>query len=126
MTTLFDIPVTAAPDPVAAERAIRRTLRVQIARLEADLPPGSGRASGGARLLSVEELERVRDDLVVRIQERRFSDGAAQERKRRLREEMLLDPAAHRGKTVSNAEVGEPGCTRWSSWFRLKVSGGCP
>jgi hypothetical protein len=105
---------------------MRRTLRVQIARLEEDLPPGSGRASRGARLLSTEELERVRDDLVVRIQERRFTDGAEQERKRRLREEMLLDPGAHRGKTVSNAEVGEPGCTRWSSWFRLKVSGGCP
>jgi hypothetical protein len=39
---------------------------------------------------------------------------------------MWLDPGAHRGVTVSNAEVGEPGCTRWSNWFRLKVSGGCP
>jgi hypothetical protein len=105
---------------------VRRTLRGQIARMEADLPPGRGGPSTGARLLSVDELERIRDDLVVRIQERRFAGGAEQERKRRLREEMLLDPAAHRGRTVSNAEVGEPGCTRWSSWFRLKVSGGCP
>jgi hypothetical protein len=119
VTTLLDI--RRVPD---AE--VRRTLRTQIARLEADLPAGRGRPSTGARLLSVEELERVRDDLVVRTQERRFTDGADQERKRRLREEMLLDPAAHRGKTVSNAEVGEPGCTRWSSWFRLNVSGGSP
>jgi hypothetical protein len=119
VTTLVDI--RRVP-----EAEVRRTLRSQIAHLEADLPPGRGGPSSGARLLSVEELERVRDELVVRTQERRFSDGAAQDRKRRLREDMLLDPAAHRGKTVSNAEVGEPGCTRWSSWFRLKVSGGCP
>jgi hypothetical protein len=119
VTTLLDI--RRVPD---AE--VRRTLRRQIARLEGDLPAGQGGASRGARLLSVEELECVRDDLVARIQERRFTGGAEQERKRRLREEMLLDPAAHRGTTISNADVGEPGCTRWSSWFRLKVSGGCP
>jgi hypothetical protein len=39
---------------------------------------------------------------------------------------MLLDPAAHRGVTVHNQDVGEPGCTRWQCWFRLTVSGGCP
>jgi hypothetical protein len=112
--------------PVVSQAAIRRSLRAQIARLESQLPPGPGRRDNGARLLSVEQLERVRDDLVRRIQERRFSGGEEQERKRRLREEMLLDPAAHFGMTVSNAEVGEPGCTRWSSWFRLRISGGCP
>jgi hypothetical protein len=119
MTTLLDIPVTS-------DAAVRRTLRRQIARLEADVPHGPGRPSGGARLLTTGELERIRDDLVRRIQERRFTGGEEQERKRRLREEMLLDPAAHRGLTISNAEVGEPGCTRWQSWFRLKISGGCP
>ena len=119
MTALLDI-------PVVADAEVRRSLRGQIARLEAELPPGPGRATGGARLLSVDELERTRDDLVRRIQERRFEGGDEQERKRRLREEMWLDPAAHRGVTVANAEVGEPGCTRWSSWFRLRISGGCP
>jgi hypothetical protein len=119
MTTLLDIPVTS-------DAEVRRTLRQQIARLETDVPHGPGRPSGGARLLTTEELERIRDDLVRRIQERRFTGGEAQERKRRLREAMLLAPAAHRGVTVSNAEVGEPGCTRWTNWFRLKISGGCP
>lgn len=90
------------------------------------MPVGPGRASGSARLLDLAELEIVRDDLVRRIHERRFAGGEKQERSRRLREEMWLDPAGHRGLTVSNAEVGEPGCTRWQCWFRLRVSGGCP
>ena len=125
MTALIDIPVVD-DIPVVSDAQIRRTLRAQIAKLEAQLPPGPGRRDRGARLLSVVELERTRDDLVRRIQERRFTGGEEQERKRRLREEMLLDPAAHFGTSVSNAEVGEPGCTRWSSWFRLRISGGCP
>ena len=52
-----------------------------------------------------------------------FKDGEEQDRKRRLREEILLGNAHG---SVSNAEVGEPGCTRWTRWFRLVVSGGCP
>ena len=119
MTTLL------AP-PVVADAEVRRTLRSQIARLESQLPPGPGRRDRGARLLSTAELERIRDDLAHRIHERRFTGGEHQERARRLREEMLLDPAGHVGASVSNAEVGEPGCTRWSSWFRLRISGGCP
>ena len=124
MTALLDTPLLDVA--VVSEADMRRSLRMQIARLEAQLPPGRGSRDRGARLLSVDELERTRDDLVRRIQERRFTDGEEQDRKRRLREEMLLDPAAHFGRTVSNAEVGEPGCTRWSSWFRLRISGGCP
>jgi hypothetical protein len=122
MTTLLDMPVVE----VVSDAEVRRSLRGQIARLESQLPPGPGRPDRGARLLTVEELERTRDDLVRRIQERRFTGGEEQERKRRLREEMLLDPAGHVGVTVSNADVGEPGCTRWTSWFRLRISGGCP
>jgi hypothetical protein len=120
MTTLL------ADPPVISDAEVRRSLRTQIARLEAQLPPGAGGPDRGARLLTMGDLERIRDDLVHRIQERRFTGGEEQERKRRLREEMLLDPAAHFGMSVSNAEVGEEGCTRWSSWFRLRISGGCP
>ncbi|HEX6712412.1 MAG TPA: hypothetical protein VF066_03465 [Thermoleophilaceae bacterium] len=125
MTTLLANP--RLPDvSFVSDADVRRSLRAQIAKLEAELPPGQGNPDRGARLLTVEQLERTRDDLVRRIQERRFSGGEEQERKRRLREEMLLDPAAHFGMSVSNVEVGEPGCTRWSSWFRLRISGGCP
>jgi hypothetical protein len=122
MTTLLLAPETVAPD-----NAVRAELRRQIARLEADLPPGPGRDAGnGARILSVGELERVRDDLVQKLHERRFTGGEEQDRKRRLREEMLLYPEEHRGAAVSNEDVGEQGCTRWQCWFRLTVSGGCP
>jgi hypothetical protein len=115
----------ASPE-VVSDAEVRRSLRTQIARLESQLPPGPGRRDRGARLLSTAELECIRDDLAHRIHERRFTGGEEQERARRLREEMLLDPAAHFGASVSNAEVGEPGCTRWSCWFRLRISGGCP
>ena len=124
MTTLLDTPLVELP--VVSDAEVRRSLRTQIARLESELPPGPGRESGGARVLTVEELERVRDDLVTRIQERRFTRGEEQERKRILREKMALEPAKYFGQSVSNSEVGEQGCTRWSSWFRLRISGGCP
>jgi hypothetical protein len=130
MTTPIEMPVV----DVVSDAVARRTLRMQIARLESSLislpagPPADPprRVQRGAVLPSLAELEHTRDALVRRIQERRFTGGEEQERKRRLREEMLLNPAAHFGRTVSNAEVGEPGCTRWSSWFRLRISGGCP
>src|SRR4051794_4086755 len=112
MTALLDVAVAAdagvsdVPDiRVAGGADIRRALRAQIARLEAQLPPGAGRRDSGARLLSVGELEWIRDDIVQRIRERQFTGGEEQDRRRRLREEMLLAPAAHFGMTVSNAEV---------------------
>ena len=105
---------------------MRRSLRAQIARLERRLPPGPSAEGGGARLLSLEELEQMRDGLVHRLQRCRFAGGKQQERQRILRERMALEPAKYFGRSVSNAEVGEPGCGRWSSWFRLRISGGCP
>jgi hypothetical protein len=121
----------AVAHPATGEAAMRAALRAQIARLEPQVPIGSGARSAaggrrGAALVTLAELERIRDDLVWRVGERRFSGGAEQERMRRLREELWLDPQAHVGVTVANADVGEPGCTRWSSWFRLRISGGCP
>jgi hypothetical protein len=126
MTALVAHP-PARTQRVSGEAAMRDALRAQIARLEAQLPPGrAARGGRGAALVTLAELERIRDDLAWRVGERRFTGGAQQERMRRLREEMWLDPQAHVGVTVANADVGEPGCTRWSSWFRLRISGGCP
>ena len=157
------VPTVLREPPVADEAMARRALRAQIARLEQELAsltcslvpePGGFVASlrrsvrapapTGApspRLLSLGELERQRDELAERLgQERRANEtrGLRQEGFRRLREETLLDPAAHPYVRVSNADVGEPGCHDWHvrprfgllgmlmSWWRVKISSGCP
>jgi hypothetical protein len=136
------------------ERAARRALRDQIARLERELaetlvssfPHGrldaavDGPASG-PRLLDLGELERVRDALAGRVSDvrRALGDmGAEQERKRELLERMLLEPERYKFVRVANAELGEPGCGAWHvrprlgligmlmGWWQVKLSSGCP
>ncbi len=135
------------------ERAARRTLLDQIGRLEAELAglfcsawprkgfswDGAGR--GGPRMLSLAELEEVRDELAGRVQRARsaLSDCTyAEEQNRRLIEEMLLEPERHRWVQVSNEDIGEPGCRHWHvrprlgiigmlmNWWRVVISSGCP
>lgn len=131
------------------ERAARRALMAQIARLDADLgalgertaPRPDERRSAAPRILSLVELEQARDDLVERIAlvGREAGERAlVHEHNRRLREEMLLDPAAYRWMRVPNAAVGEPGCCDWHvrprfgllgmlmRWWRITISSGCP
>ena len=91
--------------------------------------------------LTLGELEELRDELVERVRRGRAAlaeRGAAEERSRRLIEEMLLDPESHRWVHVSNEDIGEPGCTHWHvrprygllgmlmRWWRVVVSSGCP
>jgi hypothetical protein len=131
---------------VVDDAAARRTLRDQIARLDgelgaydAPLPAPSDR--GGARFLGIEQLERIRDSLAARTADVRAeldARGRQQEEARRAREELLLDPAAHRFARVKNEDVGEPGCCDWhvrprfgllgmlAGWWRVVVSSGCP
>jgi len=135
------------------ERAARGSLRDQIARLEEELaglfcsvyPRGgfewSVPARGGPRLLSLSELETMRDGLADRLAENRrlLSDRTyVEELNRRRIEEMLLDPPAHKWQIVSNADIGEPGCKHWHvrprwgllgmlmNWWRVRISSGCP
>ena len=146
------VPATL-PRTLPDERAARRSLLDQVARLEEEL---SGlfcsvwprkdfdlgvRGRGGPRLLSLAELEELRDDLAARVQHARraFSDRTyAEEQNRRLIEEMLLDPGAHPWRRVSNEDIGEPGCKHWHvrprwtflgmlmGWWRVVISSGCP
>jgi hypothetical protein len=114
------------------ERAARADLRAQIAALEAR----GGRAAGGAgpRMLSLGELERIRDALAARPQPPAAPDQAA----RVLLERMLSDPGAHRWARVPLAALGEPGCGAYvvrprlgligmlAGWWQVKLSSGCP
>jgi hypothetical protein len=143
------LPERALPD----ERAARRTLLDQVARLEDELSqlfcsvwPRQGfefgvAGRGGPRLLSLAELEELRDELAGRVGHvrRTLSDRTyGEEQHRRLIEEMVLDPQAHKWVRVSNEDIGEPGCKHWHvrprwsfigmlmGWWRVVVSSGCP
>src|SRR3954451_8933689 len=102
-------PATTRPE--VDERAARRTLREQIARLERDLgaaviaayprlPAGTARVSHPApRLLGLAELERIRDDLAGRLAEVRGQTAVQAERQEQARlliERMLLEPGRYR------------------------------
>ena len=142
-------PTRAAPDEAAA----RRALRVQVAARERRLSdavatsmPEGGIPTAvpglrGPRLLTLGELERLRDALAGRV-----ADAAAvleqRERRRedaRLRlERMLLEPGRHRHVRIPRRELGEDGCGVWHvrprlglvgmlmGWWQVKLSSGCP
>ena len=141
------------PRTLTDERAARRTLLDQVARLEEDLSQlfcsvwprkdfgFTVAARGGPRLLSLAELEELRDELAGKVQHvrRALSDRTyVEEQNRRLIEEMLLDPGAHRWVRVANEDIGEPGCKHWHvrprwsllgmlmGWWRVVISSGCP
>jgi len=142
-----------APRTAPDERPARRTLLDQIGRLEQDLSsvfvstwPRKGfefsvASRGGPRLLSLAELELLRDDLATRVDDARrsLSDRTYVEEKHRCRiEEMLLAPEEHKWVRVGNDDIGEPGCKHWHvrprmgvlgilmNWWRVKISSGCP
>jgi hypothetical protein len=139
----------------ARQRAARRALRRQIALLEVQLSdalvalfpyrgldaavPVPGPA--GPRVLSLGELERVRDRLAGRVAEARAELAALGDRQARARvhlERMLLEPGKHRFARVANADLGKGGCGVWQVRPRLgligmlagrwqdKLSSGCP
>jgi hypothetical protein len=106
------------------------------------LDPGPPLPSlGGPRLLSLGELERVRDALAARLSALRAAAAAQAERQAvaaRELEQMLTDPPAHKWRRLSNSDLGRPGCTTYHvrpragligmlmGWWQVVVSGGCP
>jgi hypothetical protein len=138
------------------ERAARAQLRGQIAALERQLSDAlisafphdglqvgaAGIATAGApRVLSLGELERVRDALASRLAGARSELGARGERQaanRLLLERMLLEPGRHKFVRIANRDLGEPGCGAWQvrprlgivgmlmGWWQVKLSSGCP
>ena len=141
--------VTTGPD----ERSARRDLLEQVARLESDLAalfcsayPRGGfdwrvPSRGGPRVLSLYELECLRDDLAERLHDvrRTLSERTwVEEQNRRLIEEMMLEPEKHKWVRVGNEDIGERGCKHWHvrprwgilgmmmNWWRVRISSGCP
>jgi hypothetical protein len=136
-----------------AQRAARRSLRGQIAKLERELaeafvtafphgldqgPLAAGRAP---RLLDLGELEALRDELAERLHRARraISDRADQQEANRIAlEQMLLEPARHPFEVMPLRELGEPGCGVYQvrprlgligmlrGWWQVKLSSGCP
>lgn len=146
-------PVRTVVLPEVDERSARRTLREQIARLDAELAtacldacpridPGPPlRSLAGPRLLSLGELERVRDALAARlasVDAAVAAQAGQQAASRELLHHMLADPPAYKWTRISNAQLGEPGCKHYHvrprlgpiglllSWWRVKISSGCP
>ena len=103
-------------------------------------PTVAGRG-GGPRLLSLADLEELRDDLAARVSDTRraLSDRTwVEDSNRRLIEEMMLAPEQHRWRRVSAEDIGERGCKHWHvrprfglvgmlmNWWRVVISSGCP
>ncbi len=128
------------------ERAGRRALLAQVAKLERELsevvangfphiaPPAhagtSGRSrsrSGGApRLLDLGQLERTRDELAGNVQMARRATAERVEletRSRELLERMKREPARYKFMRLPVRDMGEGGCGVWEVRPRLGLIG---
>jgi len=151
----------------AGESAARKSLRAQIARLERELsgivaegfpyispatrsvsaPARSQRPSGaagkpaGPRVLSLEQLERSRDELAGRVQDLRHRASRRAEHEREaheLLERMKLEPGRYKFVRLPVHDLGQGGCGVWevrprlgligmlAGWWQVKLSSGCP
>jgi len=146
--------------PEVDESAARRSLREQIAKLERErstliagafphIRPLATRDDGaaahvstsGPRLLSLEQLELLRDRLAGQLQDVRRQVVERNEHERRARdllERMKLEPARYKFVRLPVRDLGEGGCGVWevrprlgligmlAGWWQLKLSSGCP
>jgi hypothetical protein len=140
------------------EREVRRALRGQIARLEREssaivangfphispvvgMPAARGDLAGGPCLLTLAELERLRDRLAGHTQNLRRLAAERREHERRARElleGMKLEPGRYKFVRVPVRDLGEGGCGVWhvrprlgligmlAGWWHVKLSSGCP
>jgi hypothetical protein len=152
----FTVDRIVAPGDALDERAARRSLRQQVARLERELshvvaaafphvPASAARVgdhgAGGPRLLGLAQLERERDALAGRLQDVHRLVRARVEHERRaheLLERMKLEPGRYRFVRLPVRDLGEGGCGVWevrprlgligmlAGWWQLTLSSGCP
>jgi hypothetical protein len=142
--------------PPVDERTARAQLRGQIAALERQLSDALVSAfphealevaatdlasPSGPRLLSLGELESLRDALSLRAAAARaelHERGERQAACRALLERVLLEPGRHKFVRIASRDLGEPGCGIWQvrprmgllgmlmGWWQVKLSSGCP
>jgi hypothetical protein len=136
------------------ERAAREALRAQVSKLERELSgmvaytfphisphDAGGESFSGPRLLSLAELERVRDRLALRVGEVHGEVAermALERRSRALLERMKLEPGRYKFARVPVADLGDGHCGVWevrprvgligmlAGWWQVKLSSGCP
>jgi hypothetical protein len=152
-----DVAVTDGRSAQVDERDVRNALRRQIGRLEressaivanafpyispAELPEVRAEAAAGPCLLTLAELERLRDRLAGHTQDLRRLAAARVEHERRARElleGMKLEPGRYRFVRLPVRDLGEGGCGVWhvrprlgligmlAGWWHVKLSSGCP
>jgi hypothetical protein len=153
-----DIAVANGHRVEVGERDARSALRAQIARLERecssivangfphisprDVPSAGGETVGGGPcLLTLAELERMRDRLAGRAQDLRRLAGERVEHERASRElleGMKLEPGRYKFLRLPVRDLGQGGCGVWevrprlgligmlAGWWHVKLSSGCP
>src|SRR5687767_8231811 len=95
---------TGSPGSPRRRRRARRPARTVAAAFPRCEPARDGRSASalaGPRLLTLGQLERIRDELADRVESFRSNPGA-----KRL-EQMRLAPERHRWETVTSADLGE-------------------
>jgi hypothetical protein len=149
--TEFDLRLLLTPAGPGV--AGRHEFYEQIARLDLELtktiakldpsrrPRPSTDAATRPRVLSNQELEKTRDDLVARIGV--ANDLVALQSTKRAEARALLKrmyemPAQFPWAQVTTKDLGDPGCRTWASvprlgpigmlnnWWRIRMSSGCP
>jgi hypothetical protein len=136
------------------DRPAREALRAQISKLERELSglvaltfphisprDAGGESFSGPRLLTLAELERLRDRLVLRVgevREQAAERDALERRSRALLERMKLEPGRYKFARVPVADLGDGHCGVWevrprlgligmlAGWWQVKLSSGCP
>ena len=100
-----------------------------------------GEFFSGPRLLSLGDLERVRDRLALRVGEVQVEvreRAALERRSRELLRRMKLEPGRYKFVRVPVADLGDGHCGVWevrprlgligmlAGWWQVKLSSGCP
>jgi hypothetical protein len=115
----------------------------QLSALDTRIPPSrpAGVTSAAPRLLTLSELEGIRDVLVDQLHRGRTQERVrheAQSIARRRLEAMFAAPGRHHWVRVSLAELGQSGCGAYhvrprlgligmlAGWWEVKLSSGCP